>query len=185
MWTKNIQLGIEAFRRLREQSPRGQRFRLVIAGMVDKKSQPYLQALQAQARGDCGIDFVVSPSDEELKSLYERCYAVLFTAFNEDWGLVPLEAMAAGSPVISVERGGPRESILHGETGFLVPPEPDAFAHAMAKLVRHPELAATMGAAARERAAAFPWQAFVSRIDTYIDSLAAPQKLRGAAARVA
>ena len=53
---------------------------------------------------------------------------------NEHFGIVPLEAMAAARPVIACNSGGPRESVLHGTTGFLCRPDPVAVAAAMAQL---------------------------------------------------
>jgi len=53
----------------------------------------------------------------------------------QHFGIVPVEAMYAGLPVVAVNSGGPTESILHNETGLLVPPEPAAFADAIASLL--------------------------------------------------
>jgi glycosyltransferase involved in cell wall biosynthesis len=99
------------------------------------------------------VDFVESPSDSTLIDLYQRCIGVLFPAQNEDWGLVPLEAMACGKPVIAVNRGGPTESLLHGETGFLVPDRPQDFAAALT-LLAHASSAEldALGVRARARA---------------------------------
>jgi glycosyltransferase involved in cell wall biosynthesis len=175
MWTKNVELGIDAFVELKRRYAGTKGFRLVVAGMVDEKSRSYLEFLRERAGGDCDIEFVVSPSDATLRDLYQRCYGVLFTAFNEDWGLVPLEAMSSGRPVIAVARGGPLESIGDGETGFLCAPDPDAFATAMARLIDDPLLGAAMGEAGRRRVACFPWARFVGRIDDYVDALVAPR----------
>jgi glycosyltransferase involved in cell wall biosynthesis len=131
----------------------GSELRLVIAGMVDAKSQPYVTELRRQASGREDIIFIESPSDEELILLYQRCLAVVFTALNEDWGLVPLEAMACGKPVIATDRGGPRESVAHGETGWLEQDDALHFSHRMAALVAMDDDALDrIGAAARRRA---------------------------------
>ncbi len=172
MWTKNVELGIEAFLRFRRTAPEGRRFRLVIAGMVDEKSRPYLARLEAMAGEDAGIEFRRSPSDEELAELYATCYAVLFTAFNEDWGIVPLEAMAFGKPVLATDRGGPRETVLHGVTGYLEPPEPERFARRMAELAAAPGRVADMGAAGPSRARAFSWDRFIDRVDRALEGVA-------------
>jgi glycosyltransferase involved in cell wall biosynthesis len=176
--TKTIELGIDAFLELKRRRPSAAGFRLVIAGMVDQKSQGYFRDMVDRAGPDPSISFVVDPTDATLGDLYHRCFGVLFTALNEDWGLVPLEAMASAKPVISVGRGGPLESIRHGETGFLCPAEPAAFADAMAKLVDEPERAASMGAAARRHVARFSWEAFVDRIDDYVETLAVAERAR-------
>jgi glycosyltransferase involved in cell wall biosynthesis len=171
MWTKNIELGIEAFKLLKARAHTPERFRLVVTGILDRKSKPYLETLRAMASGVPEVDFITNPSDEEYKRLYQRCYGVLFTAFNEDWGLVPLEGMASAKPVVAVAQGGPLETVVHGETGFLCSPEPEAFARAMQELVEKPEMVQDMGVAGRIRAAEFSWESFVTRIDDYVVSL--------------
>ena len=71
----------------------------------------------------------------------------------EPFGMVLLEAMATGKPVIATDHGGPREIVVPGETGILVPPgEPTALAGAIMELTRHATLRQQMGAAARARA---------------------------------
>lgn len=170
--TKNLELGIDAFRRFKSQVEGVEDFRLVIAGMLDEKSKPYFRALIERVGGHPDILFVIDPTDDELRELYRRCYATLFTALNEDWGLVALEAMASAKAVIAVRRGGPLESIAHGETGLLCPPDPIAFAAEMTYLVREPAQAAAMGGAGHRRAAQFSWEEFAGRIDDYLDMLA-------------
>jgi glycosyltransferase involved in cell wall biosynthesis len=68
--------------------------------------------------------------------LYQRATAVLLPGV-EDFGLVPVEAQACGTPVVALGRGGACESVLHGATGVLVPDESiDAFAAGL-DAVRH------------------------------------------------
>lgn len=70
----------------------------------------------------------------------------------EPFGLVILEAMALGKPVIASDAGGPREIVVHGDTGLLVPPaRPDAMAAALRQLVDDPSARARMGAEGRRR----------------------------------
>ena len=114
MWTKDLRLGLEAFALVRARLPG---WRLVIAGVVDEKSREYASELMARAEKVSAVAFRTNPTDHQLPDLYEGCTALLFTAFNEDSGLTPLEAMAAGRAVIAVNRGGPRESVADGATG--------------------------------------------------------------------
>lgn len=168
MWTKNIELGIEAFRELRRNSHAN--FELVIAGMVDEKSRPYLEHLRELAK-DEPIRFITNLSDSEMEDLYRRCYAVIFTAFNEDQGLTPLEAGMHGKPVVAVNRGGPTETVVDGVSGYLVPPEPKPFSIAMQKLIDNPTEARRLGSGGADRSQLFTWDMFVERIDLYFDNL--------------
>ena len=172
MWTKNIELGIEGFKRFRRSgTPGAKDFRLVIAGMVDAKSQEYYAKLRALAAGEDGIEFIETPTDDQMQDLYRRCYGLLFTAFNEDWGLTPIEAMVHGKPVIAVASGGPCEVVVDHETGRLMPAEEDAFAAAMAELAADPDLARRMGEKGAERAKLFTWERFVSELDDRLENV--------------
>lgn len=168
MWTKNIQLAIIAFHQFKKNANID--FSLKIAGMIDGKSQDYYQELRDLADDDSSIVFIADPTDEEMRDYYRRCHSVLFTAFNEDLGITPMEAGVFGKPVIAVNRGGPREIVVHEKTGLLVEPDADAFSSAMQQLVGNPELAASMGRANYERSGLYTWDKFVASIDDYFDN---------------
>jgi len=171
-WTKNVELAVRAFVEFRRRVDAARGWRLVVAGGVDAGSRDYLAQLRNISDGDSAVSYHPDPSDDELAGLYARCYAVVFPSLNEDWGIVPLEAMAHGKPVLAVNRGGPTESIVHGETGFLLEPTPEAFARQMVWLSQHPDVLRRMSVAARARASAFSWDAFVRRLDDYVETLA-------------
>ena len=65
------------------------------------------------------IEFLGSVSDTELAQLYNDAKALLFCALDEDFGMVPVEAMAHGTPVIALAQGGVKETVLNGKTGIL------------------------------------------------------------------
>ncbi|MFN4059402.1 MAG: glycosyltransferase [Paracoccus hibiscisoli] len=170
MWTKNIELAIDAYADYRAQ---GGRLGLVIAGMVDQKSRPYFDALRARAAGLPDIVFETEVSDAQMQDLYRGCRAVLLAAFNEDQGLTPLEGMALAKPVIAIDRGGPRESVVDGQTGFLVEPEAGPFAQAMLRLDRDTALVRRMGLAGQLRVTRFTWESFITVFDDEIDRIVA------------
>jgi glycosyltransferase involved in cell wall biosynthesis len=176
MWTKNIELGIAAFDQFSRTN--GRNFKLIIAGMVDEKSQPYFAKLRELAGQNERIVFVQDPSDQEMEKLYAECYGVLFTAFNEDLGLTPLEGMAKGKPPIAVNRGGPTEIIAHEQTGLLAEPDPSSFAQAMTRLASDPALADRFGRAGVERSKRYTWDQFVEQIDTAVEQFS-PDRWRG------
>jgi alpha-1,3/alpha-1,6-mannosyltransferase len=79
--------------------------------------------------------------------------------------------MASGKPVVAFRNGGPAESIVHGHTGILCDPNVESFANAMCALVDDTALHARCAANARPRAEQFGWEAFVERIDSYLEEL--------------
>lgn len=172
MWTKNLELAIDAYLLFRQQRPDLAHFTLTMAGYVDAKSRPYLAALRERAAGCAAIRFVESPSDDELFTLCRRAWTVLYPPFNEDWGLVPLESMALGKPVIASARGGPLETVADGETGYLVNPDASSFAEAMGRLASDEALVRRMGRAARDRAGRFDWKTFCDGLDASVSATA-------------
>mmetsp|Transcript_34865 Transcript_34865/g.56041 ORF Transcript_34865/g.56041 Transcript_34865/m.56041 type:complete len:453 (+) Transcript_34865:87-1445(+) len=154
---KNLSLALRAYASYRQNtvSVPGHKTQLVLAGGYDKRLREnveYLLELKREAR-DLGIssEVVFSPSisAEEKADLLARCLCVMYTPENEHFGIVPLEAMAAGKPVLACNSGGPVESIVDGVTGFLCAPVAEEFAAAMQKIGEDPDTAARMGLLAR------------------------------------
>jgi len=81
------------------------------------------------------VRFTGRVSDQQLRDLYSRARAVLIPA-EEDFGLVPLEAQAAGTPVIAYDAGGVGETVIQGETGLRFRPQSAA---ALADAIRENE----------------------------------------------
>lgn len=88
------------------------------------------------AGADVHIVFRTSIPSIERSALLMQAVGLLYTPDREHFGIVPIEAMSLGVPVIAVNSGGPRETVLHEETGFLCDQSPEDFAAAMQRLVR-------------------------------------------------
>jgi len=73
------------------------------------------------------VVFLPSISTEEKNSLLLHCFCVIYTPKDEHFGIVPIEAMSVGKPVVACNSGGPVESCRDGVTGFTCPSEPEVF----------------------------------------------------------
>lgn len=147
---KRIDLLIDAYLRSGATLP------LRIAG-----AGPEEQALRARAASHDGIQFLGRLTDAELAQAYARAAFVPFVPYQEDYGLITLEAMLCGRPVLTVsDSGGPTELIEDGVNGVIAAPDAQALGAAIARLSADPAGVAAMGLRARDRAAAIHWQAF-------------------------
>uniref|UniRef100_A0A2K6WNG9 Alpha-1,3/1,6-mannosyltransferase ALG2 n=1 Tax=Onchocerca volvulus TaxID=6282 RepID=A0A2K6WNG9_ONCVO len=173
---KNIGLALEAFSLLKEKIPEDD-YRycfLVIAGGYDTMNREnivHFIELQKNAIA-LGLPreqyvFLKSPTDEEKLELLRRAIAVLYTPSNEHFGIVPVEAMYMKCCVIAPNSGGPRETIINEETGFLVKGDPNSFAEKMAELIKDKRKAAAMGDAGRKRVeSVFAMDSFVIQLES-------------------
>jgi D-inositol-3-phosphate glycosyltransferase len=90
---------------------------------------------------------------DAMPPLLRSADVVLCAPWYEPFGIVPLEAMACGVPVVATAVGGQIDSVVHGLTGLHVPPrDPAALAAALRELLADPERRAQLGRAGRERA---------------------------------
>jgi glycosyltransferase involved in cell wall biosynthesis len=120
---------------------------------------PDEERLRAFAAADARIRFLGFVNDERLLDLYAEAMAVLFIPKEEDFGLVTLEAMHAGKPVITTEdAGGTREFVRDGVTGYVTEPSSEAIARRIGELVAEPQLAKRMGEIATSRASQVTWE---------------------------
>ena len=121
---------------------------------------PRLQAISGH-----GVEFLGAVSDDVLRELYRRAQAVILPG-EEDFGIVPVEAMACGRPAIALGRGGACETVQHEVTGLLVPADtPDAFAEAIHRV----PTCRFDGATLRSHAMTFGVQRFETALGALID----------------
>lgn len=122
--------------------------RLVI--VADRARDQERDRIEALARGEgVGLEIRQRVPEAELVELYGGARAVLVAAHREPLGLVALEAMACGTPVVAVADGGVPETVVDGVTGFLVPRDPAPFAERIRHLLESPDDAEALGRAGR------------------------------------
>ncbi len=101
------------------------------------------------------IEILVDVSEDTLINKIQESCIFLYAPYLEPFGLTPLEAMACGIPVIAVNEGGPRESIVHGITGLLVNRNRIDFGKAIEYLLDNKDKRQQLASAGREQIVKF------------------------------
>ena len=97
----------------------------------------------------------MQPNSPELIALFQSCDVLVLPTQADTFGIVAVEASAAGLPVLMTDVGGVRDIVLDGETGFLLPPgDVDVLTERLRYLVARPDVRHRMGIAARAQAEA-------------------------------
>lgn len=141
---------LEAIAATRSKIPKGT---FLIAGDETKDDPGMREKLQARAH-ELGITDCVRflPPTNDVPSFLAALDVFLMPSYSETYGLVLIEAMAMGLPVISTTSGGVPELVRHGVDGLLVEPKNvPQLAEALMKLARQPAVRRRMGASGRER----------------------------------
>jgi len=114
-----------------------------------------------------GVTFLGRRRDDEIRELYRHA-AVTLLPGEEDFGIVPVEAMACGRPVVALSRGGAAETVVDGRTGVLVD---DSSAPAFADGISRALSASFDGAGIRRHAERFSRERFVREISAELAAL--------------
>lgn len=152
---------------------------------IAQEMKARMQSLQAQRPGILWIEEMLDHA--ELRVLYSHATCFVTPSMYEPFGIINLEAMACGIPVVGSAVGGIPEIIIDNETGFLIPLElrgendftpaqPEMFTQAFADrintLVTNPELAQKMGQASRQRAiSVFSWKSIAAQTAAYYQEI--------------
>ena len=127
---KNWDTLLQAFARLHEEYPE---VRLVLIG--DGPARQSLEGLAAELAIGDRVTFTGSVPFEEIPRYLKAADIFAFASVTETQGLVTIEAMAAGLPVVAVDGPGTRDIVEHGKQGFLVKNDPEALAKGLRKLL--------------------------------------------------
>ena len=146
---------------------RGTSCRLLIAGRGD--DQPRLEALRGSLDLQQHVEFLGFVSEEEKGELLRKSWINLLTSVKEGWGISNLEAAACATPTIASDVPGLRDSVLDGQTGFLVPHEDvEVLSRRIEELLEDEDKRAKMGTAARRFAERFSWDASARAMEKFL-----------------
>lgn len=144
---KRIGLIIEAMRHVTAD------IKLLIGGTGPDEAR-----LKELAAGDSRIVFLGYLEDREVLNYYANSLVVPFVPYDEDYGLITIEAMQSSKPVITTtDAGGVTEFVIDQETGLVVPPEPEALGKAIEYMCRNRSHAKQMGINAKAKVADITW----------------------------
>jgi phosphatidylinositol alpha-mannosyltransferase len=157
---KGFPIAVRAFARL---APGRPDLRLIVVGEGPQRSAVAELPAEIRAR----VTLLGAIPNVDLPPYVTACDVFLGTSVGgESFGVVLVEAMAAGVPVIASDIAGYDEVVRDGVEGLLVPPrDPQALAAAIATILDDRALAARFVAAGRERAATFDWDVVAARLE--------------------
>jgi len=157
---------------------------LVVGGALDPQDDApetekieELRRLVHEHRMEANVNFVGSLDQETLALYYAAADVCAVPSLTESFGLVALEAMACGTPVVGTRVGGLQTLIEDGESGLLVPAgDYQALAEAIAQVLTDHRLRIHLAHGARDRAEHFTWQSVCEKIDALYTSVLASSK---------
>jgi len=157
---KGFPVMVDAFGAIVGEEPEAQ---LIVAG--DGAERDAIERLAPPARNR--VTMLGSVPHAELPPYHAASEVFCAPAVGrESFGIVLVEAMAAGLPVVASDIPGYREVVRDGVEGLLVPPrDPEDLADAVLTLLREPERASALGEAGRERARRYSWDAVVTELE--------------------
>jgi D-inositol-3-phosphate glycosyltransferase len=170
---KGLDVLLESISRLRQQDSLGEyRFCLiVIGGETETDSEMMsaemtrIQALREQYGLQDLVAFLGKRAQDTLPYYYSAAEVVVVPSYYESFGMVALEAMACGTPVVASQVGGLAYLVQDGVTGFTVPvDDPQALADRLMSLLSNPELRMKMGEQAVRYAQGYAWEQIAQRL---------------------
>jgi glycosyltransferase involved in cell wall biosynthesis len=140
---------------------------VIVSNFQNQPEKEYLEQLAHHLEID--LRMVCNISDESLVKLYNEAKATVYSPIREPFGLVPLESMACSTPVVAVEEGGIRETIINKQIGILVERDPVIFAESVQYLLSNTALAREYGCNGREHVLQnWTWDKAVKTMESYL-----------------
>lgn len=166
---KGVEVAIRALARARVRRPD---LRLDLAGTGDDRTR--LEKITRSLGQDGAVRFFGYVDEPTKLRLLRTTWANVLPSAKEGWGITIAEAAACGTPSLASDSPGLRDSVRHGETGFLVPHgDVDALAERMLALAADPGLVGRLGAAARRVAEGLTWARSAEQTESHLHAIIA------------
>lgn len=151
---------------------------LIVGGklMGDSNLQK-LQTLAKELRISHRVHFLGARPQQDLPLLYSAADVTVMPSYHESFGLVAVESLACGTPVVATRAGGLTAIVRHGETGYLVARCPGFFAARLDGLLRNSGLRARMQATARRSIMHYNWKSVANSVLSIYEDVASEARL--------
>ena len=163
---KNLGLTVEAWKRL------------------EPRPELWMFGVEPELGAEHGARYFERPSDERVNELLNEATVFVQTSIHEGFCLPLLEAMAAGTPVVSTDAHGNRDFCRHEENCLIADPHPESVGAALERLLADPALRARLTAAGLDTAADYAWEQRIDRLERfYLEVAGLKAPLQSAAPR--
>ncbi len=146
---------------------------IVIVGgaLSGDKDVQNLQILATELGIEPRVRFLGAQLQEVLPQLYSAADVTVVPSYHESFGLVAVESLACGTPVVATRAGGLMTIVRNDENGYLVPRCPGFFAERLDAILRNPDIQARLQAEARRSVSHFSWQSVAKSVNEVYDDL--------------
>lgn len=175
---KNLDFLLESLQKLKEELAfSGKSFRHLMIG--DGPERKHLEEVCSRLGIEKEVVFLGNVENRQIKNYHAACDLFLFTSKSETQGIVVLEAMAAGNPVVAVDAAGVRDVVRTKENGMLTPENTESFAKAAEQALCSPGLYAALQKGAEKTAAEYAESVVAARAERhYLQALNSCQNQR-------
>ncbi|GAC1393774.1 MAG: glycosyltransferase [Ktedonobacteraceae bacterium] len=149
---------------------------MVGGALTGDKDLQNLRVLALELGIDNRVQFLGAQPQQVLPLLYSAADVTVVPSYHESFGLVAVESLACGTPVVATRAGGLTTVVHNDENGYLVPRCPGFFAERLDTILCNPDIKARMRVAARRSILQFSWQSVASQMhDVYADLVSEPR----------
>jgi glycosyltransferase involved in cell wall biosynthesis len=139
---------------------------------LDPRPDLWMFGVEPELGPKYGARYFERPSDERVNELFNEATVFVQTSVHEGFCLPLLEAMAAGTPVISTDAHGNRDFCRHEENCLIADSNPEAVSRALGRVLGDPQLRTRLVAAGRETAEGYAWERRIDALERFLLKLA-------------
>ncbi len=149
---------------------------IVGGALTDDKDLQNLRLLASELNIEQRVQFLGAQPQDILPYLYSAADVTVVPSYHESFGLVAVESLACGTPVVATRAGGLATIVRNDENGYLVPRCPGFFAERLDAILRTPDIKMRLQREARHSVLHYSWQSVANQVyEVYTDLVSAPR----------